>query len=75
MSAASLITALGLAAIATTVAMCAAPVLSADMRRAVQRGLRHDGRPDVTGITLMIFGLSLMSAAGVGSVWLGATWS
>ncbi|MCC0807544.1 hypothetical protein FPV16_15120 [Methylobacterium sp. W2] len=75
MSAAPILTALGLAAIVTTVAMCAAPVLSADLRRAVQRGLRHDGRPDVTGITLMVFGLSLMGTAGVGSVWLGVTWS
>jgi hypothetical protein len=75
MSAASLVTALGLAAIVTAVATALAPVLSADMRRAVQRGMRYDGHSDVTGITLMLFGLSVMGAAGVGSVWLGATWS
>lgn len=75
MSAASLLTALGLAAIVTTVAIALAPALSADMRRAVQRGLIHRGEFDVTAVTLMVFGLSLMGAAGIGSMWLGATWS
>lgn len=75
MSAAPILTALGIAAIVTAVAIAFAPILFADMRRAVQRGTRHDGRPDVTGITLMIFGLSLIGAAGVGSVWLGSVWA
>lgn len=75
MSAASLLTAVGLAAIATTVAICVAPVLSADMRRAVQRGLRHDGSPDATGITLMVFGPSVVGAIGTGALWLGRVWA
>lgn len=75
MSAAPILTALGLAAITITVLIAFAPALSADMRRAVQRGLRHDGKTDATALTLMIFGLSLMGAAGVGSVWLGSVWA
>ncbi|KQO94615.1 hypothetical protein [Methylobacterium sp. Leaf91] len=75
MSAAPILTALGIAGIVTTVAVAFMPILFADMRRAVKRGLRHDGKTDATALTLMIFGLLLMGAAGVGSVWLGANWS
>lgn len=46
------------------------PLISSDMRRAVERGDRP--KPDVTEMTLMAFGPSLWAAVAAAGLWLGA---
>lgn len=67
--------AVGLLVVLIAVGIAVWPVLSADINRSVQRGLVHQGEFDVTAVTLMVFGLSLIGAVGIASAWLGANWS
>lgn len=49
------------------------PLISSDMRRAVERGERQP--PDVTMLTLTAFGPSLWIAAAACGLWLKAVWA